>query len=157
MGVNRVADGQAAVERIKQRFADAVEDSGSYRGQHWVEVAGDRLVEVCEWLRDDPANAYDYLVDVTAVHLPDDPRPMQMVYHLYSHSHDDRLRVKTRADDELVVPTLSDLWQSANWNERETYDMFGIRFDGHPDPRRILMPDDYTDFPLRKEFPLFRG
>jgi NADH-quinone oxidoreductase subunit C len=67
------------------------------------------------------------------------------------------LRVKTRAGDNGPVPSLGELWRAALWNERETYDMFGIRFEGHPDLRRILMPEDYTDFPLRKELPLYRG
>ena len=82
---------------------------------------------------------------------------MELVYHLQSYARNDRLRLKVRAAERGPVPTLSGIWQSAEWNERETYDMFGIEFEGHPDPRRILMPEDYTDFPLRKEFPLFRG
>ena len=97
------------------------------------------------------------LVDVTAVHWPDDPQPLEMVYHLYSYARNDRLRLKVRVGTDEPVPSVSGIWKSADWNERETYDMFGIKFTGHPDLRRILMPDDYTDFPLRKEFPLYRG
>ena len=152
-----MADGQQAVELIRQRFPEAVQDSGSFRDQHWVELDVERLIEIAAFLRDDPSLRYDYLVDVTAVHWPDDPQPMQLVYHLYSYARGDRLRLKTRTGPVGPVPTLSDLWASANWNERETFDMFGIEFEGHPDLRRILMPDDYTDFPLRKEFPLYRG
>jgi NADH-quinone oxidoreductase subunit C len=152
-----VADGEQVVERIKQKFPDAVVGGGSFRDQHWVEVRVESLIEICTWLRDDPANDYDHLVDVTAVHWPDDPMPMEMVYHFFSYARNDRLRLKTRTADTGPVPTLSDLWKSADWNERETYDMFGIRFDDHPDLRRILMPDEYTDFPLRKELPLYRG
>jgi len=152
-----VADGEQAIGRIRGRFPDAVVGSGAYRDQHWVELECARLVEVCQWLRDEPENAFDYLVDVTAVHWPDDARPFELVYHLYSYPRNDRLRIKVRAAEGQAVPTLSGLWRSADWNERETYDMFGIRFEGHPDLRRILMPDDYTDFPLRKEFPLYRG
>ena len=100
---------------------------------------------------------FDYLVDVTAVHWPEDEQPMELVYHLYSYSRNDRLRLKTRVAEKGPVASLSGLWHSAAWNERETYDMFGVRFEGHPDLRRILMSEDYTDFPLRKEFPLFRG
>jgi NADH-quinone oxidoreductase subunit C len=153
----QTSDGGQAVELVKQNFPDAVVRSASYRNQHWAELKIERLVEVCRWLRDDPSTSFDLLVDVTAVHWPDDPRPMEIVYHLYSHARCDRLRLKVRTGDEGPVPTLSGLWNSAAWNERETYDMFGIKFDGHPDLRRILMPDDYTDFPLRKEFPLYRG
>jgi NADH-quinone oxidoreductase subunit C len=152
-----VADGQQAAERTQQRFSDAVVGTGSCRDQHWIELRLDRLVEVCGWLRDDPDCGFDFLVDVTAVHHPGDEKPIEMVYHLYSYARCDRLRVKARAADGEPVPTLTGLWRSADWNERETYDMFGIRFTGHPDLRRILMPDEYTDFPLRKELPLYRG
>ena len=152
-----MADGQRATELLQSRFPDAVPSSGSFRDQHWVVVPVDRLVEICTWLREDESTSYDSLVDVTAVHWPDDPKPMEIVYHLYSYARNDRLRIKTRTADRGPVPSLAGIWKSAVWNERETYDMFGIEFAGHPDLRRILMPDDYTDYPLRKEFPLYRG
>ena len=150
-------DGEQAIQRLRQKFPDAVVRTGECREQHWVELKVDRLLEICRWLRDDPSNRYDYLVDVTATHWPDDPLPMELLYHLYSYAQGDRLRIKTRVGDQTPVPSLAGLWKSADWNEREAYDMFGIRFEGHPDLRRILMPEDYTDFPLRKEFPLYRG
>jgi NADH-quinone oxidoreductase subunit C len=152
-----VALGQQVVELLRQKFPDDIVKTGSYRDQHWAEVKLDRLVEICNWLRGDADTAFDHLVDATAVHWPDDAQPIEMVYHLYSYPRKDRLRIKVRAADRGPVPTLSGIWESAAWNERETYDMFGIAFEGHPDLRRILMPDDYTDFPLRKEFPLYRG
>jgi NADH-quinone oxidoreductase subunit C len=152
-----VADGEQAIERLRERFGDAVLHSGAYRDQHWAELRPESWIEVCRWLRDDPALSFDYLVDVTAVHWPDDPLPMELVCHLYSTERNDRLRLKLRTGDTGPVPSLAGLWRSAAWNERETFDMFGIVFDDHPDLRRILMPDDYTDFPLRKEFPLYRG
>ena len=152
-----MADGRQAIEKLQEEFPDEVLGTGSYRDQDWAELKPDRLVEVCRWLKDAPDAAFDYLVDVTGVHWPDDPLPMELVYHLYSYSRNDRLRLKVRVADTGPVPSVAGIWRSAEWNERETYDMFGIRFDGHPDLRRILMPDDYTDFPLRKEFPLYRG
>jgi len=152
-----VEHGHLAIELLRKQFSDAVVDSGSFRDQYWVEVRLERLVEICRWLRDDPAADFDYLADVSAVHWPDDEQPIEMVYHLESHARCDRLRIKARAADGAPVPTLSHVWKAAAWNERETYDMFGIEFSDHPDLRRILMPDDYTDFPLRKEFPLYRG
>jgi len=97
------------------------------------------------------------LIDLTAVHWPDQEQPVELVYHLYSYQNNDRLRLKVRVADGEAVPSIYAIWKAADWNERETYDMFGIQFEGHPDLRRILMPDDYTDFPLRKEFPLYRG
>ena len=152
-----MVDGAQAIENIRNQFPDAIVATGSYRDQSWAELSVDRLLEVCAWLRDDPSTSFDFLVDITAVHWPDDPQPMELVYHLYSYAGDDRLRLKVRTADKGPVPSLSGIWNSALWNERETYDMFGVDFTGHPDLRRILMPDDYTDFPLRKEFPLFRG
>ena len=152
-----MADGETAIGRIREWFPDAVAGAGECRGQHWAAVRKDRLREVCRRLRDDTGGAFDLLLDVTAVHWPDDAEPVELVYHLYSTSRNDRLRLKVRLRDGETAPTLADLWASANWNEREAFDMFGIVFDGHPDLRRILMPDDYTDFPLRKEFPLYRG
>lgn len=152
-----MSDGRQAIDEIRETSPDAVVNVGEFRDQHWVELKPESLVEVCRRLRDDPSGAYDYLVDVTAAHWPDEPKPIEMIYHLYSHARNDRLRLKLRVDDGAPVPSLTGIWRAANWNEREVYDMFGVRFEGHPDLRRILMPDDYTDFPLRKEFPLYRG
>lgn len=152
-----MAEGAQAVELLKAQFPDAVVATGSFRDQHWAVVRSDRWLEVARWLRDDPRADYNVLVDVTAVHWPDRQPPMEIVAHLYSHSRNDGLRLKTRIPDTGPVASLTPLWSSANWNEREAYDMFGVVFEGHPDLRRILMPDDYTDFPLRKELPLYRG
>ena len=153
----QTADGERAIGLVRERFPGAAISTGSMRDQHWIELGAGDLLAVCTWLRDDAECDYDFLVDVTAVHWPDTELPMELVYHLYSYKTDDRLRLKVRAAEGQSVPSLCGLWRSANWNERETWDMFGIRFDGHPDLRRILMPDDYTDHPLRKEFPLFSG
>ncbi len=150
-------DGKQAIDTLRSRFAEAVVSDGEYRGQHWAVIRRDALIDVCEWLRDAPECAYDLLLDVTALHWPDDAEPFEVVYHLYSRERNDRLRLKTRAGADGSVPSVTSVWDAANWNERETYDMFGIRFEGHPDLRRILMPEEYTDHPLRKEFPLFRG
>jgi NADH-quinone oxidoreductase subunit C len=150
-------DGAATIERLRARFPEAVIETGSFREQHWVELQPARLLEVCAWLRDDPECSYDVLLDVTAVHWPDSAQPMEVVYHLFSLPGNDRLRLKVRTGDTGPVPSLTTLWSAAEWNEREAYDMFGVVFEGHPDLRRILMPDDYTDFPLRKELPLYTG
>ena len=152
-----MADGERARDILRSEFAQDVTGSGSFRDQHWAEVRAEGLARICRRLRDDAELRYDVLLDVTAVHWPDDALPMEVVYHLYSLSRNDRLRLKLRAPAFGPVPTVSEIWPSAEWNERETYDMFGIVFTGHPDLRRILMPDDYTDHPLRKELPLYRG
>jgi NADH-quinone oxidoreductase subunit C len=152
-----VAEGAHAIELLKARFASAVVETGSFRDQHWAVIERGAWRAVAEWLRDDPRTDYAILLDVTAVHWPHRPEPMEIVAHLYSPSRNDNLRLKTRAPDRGPVDSLTPVWKSADWNERETFDMFGIVFEGHPDLRRILMPEDYTDFPLRKELPLFRG
>jgi NADH-quinone oxidoreductase subunit C len=152
-----VADGAEAIRILKGAFPDALLATGEFRDQHWAELRPDRLVDVGRFLRDDPALRFALLLDVTASHWPDEDPPMTVVYHLYSFDRKDRLRLKVRTADRGPVPTLTGVWKSADWNERECYDMFGIVFEGHPDLRRILMPDDYTEHPLRRELPLFRG
>jgi NADH-quinone oxidoreductase subunit C len=117
----------------------------------------DGLADALRTLRDDPDLRFEMLSDLTAVdYLGRTPR-FEVVYQLNSLTHAHRLRVKVRLDeDDLVLPTASDVWKSANWAERETYDMFGIRFAGHPDLRRILMYPEFTGFPLRKDYPVAR-
>lgn len=152
-----MADGAKAVEAVRARFPGAVIGTGAFRDQHWITLNAESLVEVCRFLRDDSEMAFDVCLDVTAVHWPERDHPMEVVIHLHSRDRNDRLRVKVPTGETGPVPSISGLWASANWNERETFDMFGIVFEGHPDLRRILMPDDYTEHPLRKELPLFRG
>ena len=152
-----MAEGAQAVEKLRARFADAVKETGSFRDQHWAVIDAKRWLEVARWLRDDESTDFNVLVDITAVHWPHRDPPVEIVVHLYSHSRNDGLRLKARVGDAGPIASLTPLWKSADWNERETFDMFGVVFTGHPDLRRILMPEDYTDHPLRKELPLYRG
>jgi NADH-quinone oxidoreductase subunit C len=124
-------------------------------GMPTVAVPPERLVDVCRTLRDDPALRFAVCVDVTAVdHYPRDPR-YDVVYHLVSPENRLRLRVRVHAGGEApAVPSVSGIWQAANWGEREVIDMFGILFAGHPDPARIIMPDDWEGHPLRKDYPV---
>jgi NADH-quinone oxidoreductase subunit C len=102
-------------------------------------------------LRDD--EGYDYCVDVTAVHYPKrDKAEFEIVYVLYSFAQNTRVRVKTQVADGATVPSVVAVWPTANWLEREVFDMFGIRFEGHPDLKRILMPDEWKGHPLRKDY-----
>ena len=122
-----------------------------------VYVARERAHDVFTWLRDDPDQRYDYLVDVTAVEYRDRERPLEVVYQLRSIPRNVVLRVKIELDPSgaLEVDSVVDLWRGADWLEREVWDMFGVRFRGHPDLRRILMWETYDEgFPLRKSFPL---
>ncbi len=123
-------------------------------GDWTVIVPIDRLLGIAQFLRDDPAGRFDYCSDVTAVDWPTRTPRFDVVYCLYSTRHRHRVRMKVRAGDGEAVPSVTGLWPAANWLERETYDMFGIRFPGHPDLRRILMPEEWQGYPLRKDYPL---
>jgi NADH-quinone oxidoreductase subunit C len=113
-----------------------------------------RLIEVLTWLRDDPAASFNFCSDVTAVDWPSRDARFDVVYMLYSVPHRHRARVKVQVAEGEPVPTATAVWPAANWLEREIYDMFGITFAGHPDLRRILMPDEWQGHPQRKDYPL---
>jgi NADH-quinone oxidoreductase subunit C len=126
-------------------------------GETTVYLPVGKVFDVCRFLHDDPAQRYEYLSDVTAVEYRDASRAIEVVWHLRSISHRRFLRIKTELvkGAELKVPSVWPIWHGADWLERECYDMFGIRFEGHPDLRRILMWEDYREgYPLRKDFPL---
>jgi NADH-quinone oxidoreductase subunit C len=145
-----------SVTALRERFRDAILHHELHAGdEHVVFIDASRNVEVLRWLRDDPAHRYNLLADLTAVDYGGG-RPLQVVYQLWSIPHKRALRVKAELPlDSLVLETVVPLWSTANWLERETYDLFGIEFRGHPDLRRILMPENYAEgYPLRKDFPL---
>lgn len=142
---------------VRERFPDAVQRVEVIWGETTVYIDPPRVREVLEWLNGDESQRYDYLSDVTCVEYRDFGRPLQVVWHLRSFPYRRFLRVKVELakDAELQVESVTDLWEGANWLEREAYDMFGVTFRGHPDPRRILMWETYNEgFPLRKDFPL---
>jgi len=141
-------------DRLREEFPGAVRHVHDFRGERTILVETDRLYEVLAFLRDDAETAFDFLTDVTAVHWPRRERPFDVVHLLYSMSRNRRLRIKCEVGEPPRVPSVVSLWPGADWMERECYDMFGIVFEGHPDLRRILMPEDYDGWPLRKEFPL---
>jgi NADH-quinone oxidoreductase subunit C len=143
-----------AAERLRELFADAVQGVSEAHGEVTVVVDRERIVEVCRFLKSDPDLRYDLLTDVAGVdYLGREPR-FEVVYHLYSVPHNSRLRLKVRVPEgDPTVPSVTSVWSTANWHEREAFDMLGIRFAGHPDLRRIYMPDDYPGHPLRKDFP----
>jgi NADH-quinone oxidoreductase subunit C len=117
-------------------------------------VPPDRLVETCRALRDNEALRFTTIIEVTAAdYVPRNPR-FEVVYHLLSISRRDRLRIKVRVADGGAVPTVQGVWKGAGWPEREVWDMFGIVFDGHPDLRRLLMPEDWEGHPARKDYPV---
>jgi len=155
-GVPADRNSHPTVAALCARFGAAVlHHEVSAGDEHVVHVEPTRNVEILGWLRDDPDQRYDLLRDVTGVDHGEG-RPLQVVYQLWSIPHRRALRVKCLlALDGLEIDTVVPLWTTANWLEREVYDMFGVTFRGHPDLRRILMPSDYAEgHPLRKDFPL---
>jgi NADH-quinone oxidoreductase subunit C len=144
----------AAVARLRERFPDGVEAVAEFRGETTVVIRPARLVACCRYLREEPDLAFEFLSDLTAVDwLGRRPR-FEVVYHLNALGRRERLRLKVRTDATEPVPSVTGVWPTANWHEREAFDLFGIRFEGHPDLRRILMPDDWEGHPLRKDFPV---
>jgi len=146
------------VERsLRERFSDVPfhRQEGPAVRDHTLYLPADRLVEVCTFLRDDPALAFTMLSWVGGVDLlPREPR-FEVVYHLLSIPHNARFALKVQVTDpDPRVPTVTGVWPTANWHERETFDFYGIRFEGHPDLTRILLPDDWEGWPLRKDSPL---
>ena len=143
-----------AVQNLRAAMPDAIEEVYSFRDQVTVRVFKDRIVEVCTFLRDTPELEYDFLTDETAVDYPSRPKRFDVVYHLYSMTLGHRLRLKAAVAEDEPIPSVVPVWKAANWEERECFDMFGIVFTGHPDLRRILLPEDWEGFPLRKDYPL---
>ena len=141
---------------VRDKVGDeAVVGTIYYREQATLDVAPAAVHDVVEFLTTDAGEPYDALMSVHGVdYLPDEPR-LGVHYQLLSMERTDRLNVKTRVGvDDPRLPTVVDLFPTADYQEREVYDMFGVLFDGHPDPRRILMPEDYVGFPQRRDFPM---
>lgn len=144
---------QDVAEALRGAFGEAVADVSEYAGEVTVRVAPDRWHDVASALYTD--HGFTYLSDLTAVDRFTEEERFEVVLNLIALDAGQRLRLTTRVDEEnAALPTLTDLWHAAGWNEREVWDMFGIRFDGHEDLRRMYMPEDFEYHPLRKEFPL---
>lgn len=141
-------------ERLAATFGESVTGVKNSCKEATVLVPKARLAEVLRFLRDDPECAMDYLSDMTGAHYPNNDKKFEVVYHLWSMAHKQSLRVKTQLDDGEACPTATEIWPGANWMEREAHDLLGIVFEGHPNLKVILLPDDFEGHPLRKEFPL---
>lgn len=148
------------VARVQERFGARILHHYEFRGQHALTVGPETIRELLIFLRDDPEIAVDMLSDIGGVDLltlGDEDRDwrFEVVYHMYSVAKNHRIRVKVAVRDESVtVPSVWDLWGLANWEEREVWDMFGVRFDGHPNLRRILCHDEFQGHALRKDYPI---
>ena len=140
------------VKKLKAEFGDAVGDAVEFIGQLSVNVEGARIAEICEFLKADHETSFNYLSDLTCVHWPRTPAPFEIVYNLFSIESNERVRLKARISES--VDSVTSVWPAANWLEREVFDLFGVRFNNHPDLRRLLLPPDWEGFPLRKDYPL---
>ncbi|MBX3425424.1 MAG: NADH-quinone oxidoreductase subunit C [Pirellulales bacterium] len=162
--------GQAFVDQLKQKFGDMIVGANFDNVDPWIEVSVDGITEVCRYLRDEPSLAFDYLSNLTAVdYLHTDPKKaakaefephMELVYHLFSMQHKHSLVLKVmlpRWRDDVPgqlpeAPSVASIWSTADWHEREVFDLLGVFFTNHPNLRRILCPEDWVGYPLRKDY-----
>jgi NADH-quinone oxidoreductase subunit C len=144
------------LEQLKAKFPGAISDPLAFRNQPYCTVSKESLVEVCEFLKSEDGGAYTYLVDETAVDYPKKEKRFEIIYILYSFKRNDRLRLKVLANESEKVPSVAAVWPTANWLEREVFDMFGILYEGHPDLRRILLPEEWVGHPLRKDYDILK-
>lgn len=144
---------QEAIEKVRTRFGESISAPVEFRGEITVTVTPEKIVEVCQFLKTECA--FDMLTDLSGVdNYGEDPR-YEVDYLLYSLTHRCRVRLKIRiSEEDMTVDTVSGVWRTADWHEREAFDMYGIRFRGHPNLKRILMWEGYPYYPLRKDFPL---
>jgi NADH-quinone oxidoreductase subunit C len=141
--------------RVQERFGPAVLVASEYSGELTLVIAKTSIVEVCQFLRDDPEMRFDSIRDICGADYYRPEERYEVVYNLYSIPHRARVRLKVRVEEsDLHVPTLTGVYAGAAWMEREAYDMYGILFDGHPDLRRMYLPEEFEYYPLRKDFPL---
>jgi NADH-quinone oxidoreductase subunit C len=138
------------VARLKGQYGSGIREASTYLGQDYMVVDSSLIPEILHVLRDQ--EEFDYCVDITAVHYPQREKQFEVLWILYSFPRNKRIRLKTLIADGEIVPSAVKIWPTANWLEREVYDMFGIRFDGHPDLKRILLPDGWKGYPLRKDY-----
>ncbi|MBZ5719947.1 MAG: NADH-quinone oxidoreductase subunit C [Acidobacteriia bacterium] len=138
------------VAMLKGQYGSGIREANSYLGQNYLVVEASLIPEVLQVLRD--REQFDYCVDITAAHYPQREKQFDVIWILYSFARNERIRVKTMIAESESVPSSTSIWGTSNWLEREVYDMFGIRFDGHPDLKRILLPDGWKGHPLRKDY-----
>ena len=148
------AEVPAFITALQAAVPGGVTQVSFYVGDWTVIVPATSLLEVGSFLRNAPEAAFDFCSDVTASDWPTRPQRFDVIYCLFSTRHRKRVRMKVRAAEAEPVPSVSGLWPSANWLEREVYDLFGVNFTGHPNRKRILMPDDWQGHPQRKDYPL---
>ena len=142
------------LSRVAARFPGVLLETSTDKDETTAVVPAELIVEICRFLKEEPGLEYVFLVDLCAIHWVECEYSYEVVYLLDSFVRNDRIRLKVRLGEEARVATMTGVFPGANWHEREAYDLVGVVFEGHPDLRRILMPDDYDAFPLRRDFPL---
>lgn len=152
--VNLTAEVESPVlNALKDRFPQAIQAVTFYAREVTVLLDRESLMPVCRFLKEDPALRLDYLSNLCGVDFPDREKRFEIVYHLFSVPHGHRINLKIRVADQEPAPSVTSVWRTANWHEREAFDLLGIPFEGHPDLRRILLADEWQGHPLRKEYP----
>ncbi|CAM3862469.1 NADH-quinone oxidoreductase subunit C [Mucilaginibacter galii] len=142
-------------QQVTGKFGELVTFTGEPYGLLTAETTRENIIDVLTYLKQDSSLQFIYLTDITAIHYPEQENAIGVIYHLHSLVHNVRIRVKVYLPaNDVRIPTATVLWNGANWMERETYDFFGVDFEGHPNLVRILNVDDMTVFPMRKEYPL---
>ena len=142
------------LDRLRARYPEVAAKATFFSGVPIVPVPVEQIVEVCRFLKDDPEADGKYLSNLHGTHNPERPKPLEVVYNILSISRRQWIMLRVEVAENEEVPTVTTVWRTANWHEREAFDLVGIRFAGHPDLTRILLPDDWVGHPLRKEYPL---
>ncbi len=142
------------LKTLKEKFSNSILDVIEFREELTIIIKKEDLLKICDFLKNDPDLQYNFLSDVCGVDYPEKKKRFEVVYNLYSIPKRWRVRLKINVEQGESIPSVTSIWEGANWPEREVFDMFGIKFDKHPDLTRILMPDDWVGHPLRKDFPL---
>lgn len=146
---------ELVIQKIKSKLQNSIEEINDFRGDLSITIQKDKIVELAEFLKSDDELHFETCIDVTAIDWATRKNRFTVVYHMYSYKNNFTLRIKANIDEEPPkIETVSHIWKSANWYERETYDMYGIIFLNHPDLRRMYMPEGFEYYPLRKDFPL---
>jgi len=144
------------LDELHKRFPGAISEAVIFRNIPTITVAKESLVAMCEFLRNEAGGAYILLTDHTAVDYPKREKRFELIYHLYSFRRNDRVRLKVLVGENEKAPSVTGVWPTANWLEREVFDLFGVQYEGHPDLKRILMPDGWVGHPLRKDYDILK-
>lgn len=145
---------KAVLEKLVEKFGDAIVETGDFRGDETVVIKRERIADVCRWLKETNGLQFAFLMDLCGVDYPGRDERLEVVYHLYSLKTGKRIRLKVRVSaDDPVVESVTGIWAAANWFERECYDLFGVRFAGHPYLRRLLTYEEFEGHALRKDYP----